>query len=210
MKIILLGKPGAGKGTQAQKLVEEEKFKIISTGDIIRSEIKKGTEIGRQIQGYVSKGELVPDEFVVDLVISKLNEERILFDGFPRTLSQAKFLDQKLKIDKVIFLHVDDEIVIKRIMGRVTVSKGEKSYSFKSLEEANKFVKQNGGEIKQRKDDTLETIKKRLEVYQENTKPLIDYYKSSNKFESVDSNQSIQEVHDEIIKKINSKFYKRL
>ncbi len=204
MKIILLGKPGAGKGTQAQKLAKEEGFEIISTGDIIRNEIKQETNVGKQIKQYVSKGELVPDEFVVDLVISKLAAEKIIFDGFPRTLGQAKFLEEKLNIDKVIFLHVDDEVVINRIINRVIVVKDGKSCSFKNQEEAKEFVQRNGGEIKQRKDDSLETIKNRLKVYQENTKPLIDYYKSLNKFESVDSDQSIQEVHDDIIKKIHS------
>lgn len=204
MNIIMLGKPGAGKGTQSVKLTKEEDFKILNTGDLIRQEIHEGTDLGKEIKSFVSSGELVPDEVVTSLLMQHMNGKNTIFDGFPRTRPQAEFLDSKITISKVIFLHVEDDIILDRIEKRVDVKIDKKTVSFPDENSAQKFIEKKGGQIIQRSDSNRETIKKRLEQYRANTKPLVDYYKEQGKFYSVDSNQSIAEVHKDILKIINN------
>ena len=200
MRIIFLGKPASGKGTQALKLAAQKDFKIISTGDIIRHEIRTATLIGKQLDEYMSKGELVPDDIIVDLILSKLNYENVIFDGFPRTINQAKFLETKIKVDKVIFLHVEDEVVINRIKNRIDVLVGKKTIGFESKQKAEEYIAKHGGEIVKRNDSDEQIVKKRLNIYQEQTKPLIAYYKSLGRFESVNSDRPIEQVYQDILK----------
>lgn len=198
MKIILLGKPGAGKGTHAQMLSENFGFNIISTGDIIRNEISSKTEIGSRIEDYVNAGELVPDDLVVNLVVDNIKGEKIIFDGFPRTVEQAEFLDDKLTIDKVFHLDVPDELIINRLISRAFVKKGSETIIFANNDEAKTYVTKNGGEVFKRKDDNKKTITTRLDTYRKKTRPLISFYKERQKLAKIDSSKSIEKVHEEI------------
>ncbi len=199
--VIFLGPPGAGKGTQAQRLVEEKGFVQISTGDILREAVKKGTELGKKAKEYMDAGKLVPDDLIISIIKEKLKElegKDVILDGFPRTIPQAEALDKMLpelgrKVDAVILFSIDDEEVIKRLSGRRIDPKTGKVY----------HVVYNppppGVEVIQREDDKEEVIRKRLEVYHQQTAPLIDYYKKQNKLFVVDASKSPDEVYKEIL-----------
>ena len=201
MNIILLGKPGAGKGTQAQRLIQDINFTIISPGNLIREEIKKETPFGLKIKDLIEQGKLLDDALITELIIPHIKKaDQCLFDGVPRTIHQADILDSLSKIDKVIFLHVDDEVVLKRLTSRCMVSVNGKQLSFANKELAEEFVAKNGGEVFQRKDDIPQVIQNRLDEYREKTKPLIDYYKEKGIFHSIDANNSVENVHVEILR----------
>ena len=176
MIVVFLGPPGAGKGTQAQRLVEEKGFIHISTGDLLREAVRKGTPLGLKAKEYMERGELVPDELILQLIKEKLPKEgNVILDGFPRTITQAEALDKMLqqlgkKVDAVILFEVPDEVVIERLSGRRIDPKTGKVY----------HIKYNppppGVKVIQREDDKEEVIRKRLEVYRKQTAPLIEYY----------------------------------
>lgn len=186
MRIVLLGPPGAGKGTQAAKLVEKYDIPHISTGDIFRKHLKEKTKLGLKAKEYMDKGLLVPDELVVDIVKERLMEDDctkgFLLDGFPRTVEQADALEeelkkQNLKLDGVINIEVRDEIIIDRLTGRLVCKKCGATFH----EKFNKPKQEGicdicGGELYTRDDDKVETVKNRLDVYKKQTQPLIDYY----------------------------------
>lgn len=186
MRIVLLGPPGAGKGTQAAKLVEKYDIPHISTGDIFRKHLKEKTKLGLKAKEYMDKGLLVPDELVVDIVKERLMEDDckkgFLLDGFPRTVEQADALEdelkkQNLKLDGVINIEVRDEIIIDRLTGRLVCKKCGATFH----EKFNKPKQEGicdicGGELYTRDDDKVETVKNRLDVYKNQTQPLIDYY----------------------------------
>ncbi len=199
--IIFLGPPGAGKGTQAQRLAQEKGFIQISTGDILREAVKNGTELGKKAKEYMDAGKLVPDDLIISIIKEKLQElegKDIILDGFPRTIPQAEALDKMLpelnrKIDAVILFEVPDELVIERLSGRRIDPKTGKVY----------HVKYNPPppdvEVIQRDDDKEEVIRRRLEVYHQQTAPLIEYYKKQNKLHVIDASKSPDEVYKEIL-----------
>ena len=205
MNIILLGAPGAGKGTQAVQLAKQYNIPHISTGDIFRANIKGGTPIGVIAKSYIDKGQLVPDEVTVEIVKQRLEEDDckngFLLDGFPRNIFQATELDKISVIDKVIDIEVDFSKLLKRITGRRVCSKCGESYHIDFLEGKTACTK-CGADLIQRADDNEETVKNRLFVYEKQTAPLIEYYTNQGKILKIDGDKSIQEVFEEICKKL--------
>lgn len=206
MNVILLGAPGAGKGTQATKLVEKYDIPHVSTGDIFRANIKGQTPIGVVAKSYIDKGQLVPDEVTVEIVKNRLNEEDCLskgylLDGFPRNLFQAEELDKFSNVEKVVNISVDLSKLLKRITGRRVCTKCGESYHVDFLNGKTDCAR-CGGELIQRADDNEETVGKRLAVYTEQTKPLIEYYEKAGKLITVDGDKSIDAVFAEICEKL--------
>lgn len=212
LRTILLGPPGAGKGTQAVRIVEKYGVPHISTGDIFRENIKNGTELGKKAKEYMDRGELVPDDLVIDLATSRLMEsdckEGFLLDGFPRTVYQAEKLDEFLnannsKIDFVFDIAVTGDVLVKRISGRRVCKSCSASYhvvTFPSVKEG--ICDTCGGELVQRTDDKPETVLNRIEVYESQTKPLIEYYEKAGNLTHIDGEESLDEVFDRIVKAI--------
>jgi len=209
MNLIFLGAPGAGKGTQAKKVSEKYGIPQISTGDMLREAVAKGTELGKKAKEYMDKGELVPDEIVIGIVKERLQqpdcERGFILDGFPRTLAQAKALDEMLKelnkkIDGVINIAVPEEEVVKRIVNRRTCRNCGAVYHliYNPPKEDNKCDK-CGGELYQRDDDKEETVRERFRVYKQNTEPLIDYYRKKGVLYDVDGTKDINGVWEEIV-----------
>lgn len=200
MNLILLGAPGAGKGTQAVRIAEKYGIPHISTGDIFRKNIKEQTPIGVTAKSYIDKGQLVPDEVTVEIVRLRLLEDDAkngyLLDGFPRTLAQAEALDKIANIDTVINIDVDLDALSDRLTGRRVCSKCGESYhvSTKKDEDCDKC----GGKLMHRDDDKPETVANRLKVYTASTAPLIDYYSKQGKLVSVNGMNKIEEVFNEI------------
>lgn len=212
LRAVLLGPPGAGKGTQAVRLVEKYEIPHISTGDIFRKNIKEGTELGKKAQEYMNAGALVPDELVVDLVKDRLQQDDckngFLLDGFPRTIFQAEKLDEflsesNLKMDIVINLKVETEALIKRLTGRRVCKDCGASYHIVNIPPKKEGVCDIcGGELIQRKDDNIETVENRINVYEEQTAPLIGYYKEAGSLVDFDGEASLDEVFDAIVQAI--------
>ena len=210
MKIIMLGAPGAGKGTQAKKISAKYTIPHISTGDIFRANIKNGTDLGNEAKRYIDKGLLVPDELVVDLVADRLKDEDCkrgyVLDGFPRTIPQAKALDKVLNeqgksIDFVIDVEVPDEYIVQRMSGRRACVRCGATYHIEYAPTEIENVCDNcQAELILRDDDKPETVKKRLDVYHEQTSPLIEYYKEKNILCEVDGTMDIDEVFQTIVK----------
>ncbi len=204
MNIILLGAPGAGKGTQASKIAEHYGILHISTGDIFRANIKGGTEIGKLAKSYIDAGKLVPDEVTCDIVKDRLTWEDAksgyMLDGFPRNLFQAEQLDTFAKVDLCLNIDVDEALLMDRICGRRVCYCGE-SYHISTLNGATTCAK-CGGELYQRADDNPETVKTRLDTYNTQTAPLIDFYKKQGKLQSVTSGEGSPDEVFEQIKKI--------
>lgn len=179
MNIILLGAPGAGKGTQATRISDRYGMPHISTGDIFRENIKNATPIGLLAKSYTDKGQLVPDEVTCEIVKGRLEKEDCkngyLLDGFPRTIAQAEALDGFAKIDAVVNINIDFSLLMARLCGRRVCKDCGESYHVSTLNGETKCSR-CGGELYQRKDDNPDTVQKRLDVYSEQTAPLIDYY----------------------------------
>ena len=209
MKIIMLGAPGAGKGTQAKKIADKYQIPHISTGDIFRANIKNGTELGKKAKTYMDQGLLVPDELVVDLVVDRLSQEDCakgcVLDGFPRTIPQAESLDAALAakgetIDYAIDVDVPDENIINRMSGRRACVACGATYHIVHIPTKVEGVCDRCGEgLILRDDDKPETVKKRLDVYHEQTQPLIDYYSAKNVLKSVDGTQDMEAVFQAIV-----------
>ena len=209
MKIIKLGAPGAGKGTQAKMIADEYKIPHISTGDIFRANIKEGTELGVEAKKYMDQGLLVPDELVVDLVVDRLAQEDCangcVLDGFPRTIPQAEALDAALAskgeaIDYAIDVDVPDENIINRMSGRRACVACGATYHIVHIPTKVEGVCDRCGEgLILRDDDKPETVKKRLDVYHAQTQPLIDYYTAKNVLKSVDGTVDMNEVFQAIV-----------
>lgn len=210
MRIILLGPPGAGKGTQAAKIVDTYSIPHISTGDIFRKNLKEGTPLGLKAKGYMDKGLLVPDELVVDLVKDRLQQEDcksgFMLDGFPRTVVQAEALDKvliemEISIDAVINISVNPELLIERITGRRICKFCGATYHVKfNPSKVATTCDLCDGELYQRADDKEETVKNRLEVYADQTKPLIDFYKQKGIIRNINGQQDINDVFEDIKK----------
>jgi adenylate kinase len=205
MNIALFGPPGAGKGTQAKELIEKYNIPQISTGDILRNAISQGTKLGLEAKSYMDKGNLVPDEVVNGLVKERLQQEDcqkgFILDGYPRTTKQAEKLDEILsdlgkKIDKVLALDVPNEDIIERITGRRTSKKTGKIYHIKF----NPPIDEKMEDLVQRADDTEEVVKKRLENYELQTAPVLDYYKAQGKVVIVDGTKKPEEITKDLIR----------
>jgi len=212
MQIILLGAPGAGKGTQAKFISDHFNIPQISTGDMLRASVSKGTELGLKAKVLMEKGELVPDDLILDLVKDRISEKDcangFLFDGFPRTLDQANALKEKgIKIDCVIEIMVDDDEIIQRMSGRRVHSASGRTYHIKYNPPLKENVDDETGEpLIQRPDDNEETVRKRLAIYHEQTSPLVDFYKKSslvqngNKYIQVNGVGDISTIQEQIKK----------
>ncbi len=199
MRIILLGLPGAGKGTQAKILAEELNIPHISTGDILRQASEDRTPLGLKAKEYMDKGHLVPDDLIIDLIKERIKREDckkgFLFDGFPRTIPQAEALEKISNIDKVINLKVEDEVAIERLSGRRTCKGCGALYHIIYLPpKRERICDRCGGELIIREDDKKEAILKRLEVYREETQPLIKYYRKKGLLIIIDGGRSKEEV----------------
>ena len=201
MNLILLGAPGAGKGTQAVKIAEEYKIPHISTGDIFRKNIKEQTELGKLAKTYIDKGELVPDEVTIAIVADRLKASDCasgwLLDGFPRTVAQAEALAQIAKVDVVINIDIDLQLLKHRLTGRRVCGDCGESYHVDMLDGRMTCAKCKGA-LYQRDDDTEETVQSRLDVYQKQTSPLIAYYSEKKLLKNVNGNDSIENVFAEI------------
>jgi adenylate kinase len=209
INIILLGPPGAGKGTQAKLLEEKLGLKQLSSGDMLRSAVARGTAIGQEANSYMKQGKLVPDQVVVDVVFENIDmmtgTKGIILDGFPRTVEQAEALDKKLaeknaRIDAVIAIKVRDEKLVERVAGRYTCAKCGEGYhdKFKMPAVEGTCDKCGGHEFKRRDDDKPEKVRKRLEEYHQLTVPLIDYYAKRGKVAVIDGELSIEDVSREM------------
>ena len=209
MKIIMLGAPGAGKGTQAKKIAEKYSIPHISTGDIFRANIKNGTELGKKAKTYMDQGLLVPDELVVDLVVDRVKQDDCsngyVLDGFPRTIPQAEALDKALAamgeaMDYAINVEVPDENIVRRMSGRrACVDCGATYHIVYAPTKEENICDNCHGELILREDDKPETVQKRLNVYHEQTQPLIDYYTEKNILVEVDCPVDIEEVFAAIV-----------
>ena len=210
MKIIMLGAPGAGKGTQAKKIAAKYSIPHVSTGDIFRANIKNGTELGNKAKTYMDQGLLVPDELVVDLVVDRVQQDDCkngyVLDGFPRTIPQAEALDKALaefgdKIDYAIDVNVPDENIVKRMGGRrACVGCGATYHLVYAPTKTEGICDVCGKELILRDDDKPETVQKRLNVYHEQTQPLIDYYTGQGVLKTVDGTKNLDEVFGDIVK----------
>ena len=207
MNIILLGAPGAGKGTEASKIVDTYKLPHISTGDIFRENIKNQTPIGLLAKSYIDRGALVPDEVTCKIVEERISREDCkngyMLDGFPRTIAQAEVLDQITKIDLVINIDVDFSLLLDRICGRRVCKDCGETYHLKRLNGETKCTR-CGGELYQRKDDNPETVQSRLSVYNEQTLPLIEYYTKKGVIFNVDGSTTPEAVHEIVSAKLDS------
>jgi adenylate kinase len=212
MRIVLLGAPGAGKGTQCKKIVDRYGVQHLSSGDILRQERAKGTELGKKAQSFMDSGTLVPDNVVVDMMadaIKKVSKKGFVLDGFPRTVNQAKELDKSLvaagqKIDAVLNLMVDDKIIVRRIAGRRSCSKCGAVYHIENMKPKKDGVCDKcGGPLVQRPDDTEAVVANRLKNYYQQTAPVIDYYKLNNTVFDFDSNRDSDEVANLMFEKLD-------
>lgn len=209
MRLILLGAPGAGKGTQASLIGKQLNIPTISTGDILRAAMKNKTPVGIKAKEYVDSGRLVPDNIIIDIVKERLEspdcENGYILDGMPRTIAQADALEENgIKIDKVISIEIDAETIIERMAGRRVCQKCGATYHIQAAPPKKQGICDNcGDELIIRKDDDPETFRKRLEIFQTETKPLIEYYQKRNKLSSVCNNNSIEETNRAIMTILN-------
>jgi adenylate kinase len=209
LRTILLGPPGAGKGTQADKIVEKYNIPHISTGDIFRDNIKNGTELGKKAQEYMNKGELVPDDLVIEIATDRLLKDDckngFLLDGFPRTVYQAEKLDAFLeahgqKLDKVLDLEVGEDLLMVRLTGRRVCKACGASYHVVNIPPKKEGICDKcGGELIQRPDDNAETAKNRIDVYNEQTRPLVDYYEKAGNLARIDGATPLEETFKDIV-----------
>ena len=209
MRIILLGPPGAGKGTQAAGIVEKYSIPHISTGDIFRKNIKEGTDLGRKAKEYIDQGLLVPDELTVGLVTDRITQadckNGFMLDGFPRNVAQAGHLDAflhqvNISLDKVVNIEVDKSILVGRAVGRrICKSCGATYHVEFNPPKVEGVCNVCQGELYQRADDTEETVSKRIQVYLDETKPLVDYYSSQGIIANINGQQSINTVFEDIV-----------
>ena len=204
MNIVLLGAPGAGKGTQGQKLVEEFGIAHISTGDLLRAAVKAQSELGKQAKAYMDAGQLVPDQLVIDLVKERLAQpdaqKGFMLDGFPRNIAQAETLDGELKamgveLDAALLVDVPFDVIVERLSSRRTC----RSCGY-TAPAGTDTCPRCGGEMYQRDDDKPATIQKRLDTYQNQTQPLIDYYEGHGILKAVDGNRAVDEVYVDVKK----------
>jgi len=209
MRLILLGAPGSGKGTQAKNIAEKVGITHIASGDLFRAAATRGDELGKQAKYYMEKGLLVPDEITIKMILERIDapdcSKGVMLDGFPRTLEQAKALDQALgkkkqKIDRVFYIKVSTDELVRRLSGRFICRKCQAPYhKVSSPPKKEGKCDKCGGELYQRADDTPETVRKRIEVYTKETSPLIDYYKKSKKLVEIKGEGNIDSITGNIV-----------
>ncbi len=211
MNLILLGAPGAGKGTQAELLIEKLSIPSISTGNMLREAIANGSELGKEAKTYMDGGLLVPDDLILSIVAQRVNQpdcaNGFILDGVPRTLAQAEALDAKgVKIDHVVSIEIDDSVIEGRMTGRRVCAKCGASYHIvANPPKAEGICDSCGGELQIRKDDAPETVRKRLDVYHASTEVLKEYYAAKGKLRLVEGNQSIEGANSDILAAIGAK-----
>ena len=203
MRVVLMGPPGAGKGTQCKRLVEKYGAVHLSSGDILRQERANNTELGKQAQQYMDSGKLVPDDVIIEMMagaIKKAASAGYVLDGFPRTVAQAEAIDKALaqtdeKIDVLLNLKIDDEVIAARLTGRRSCPKCGAVYHVKNLRpQVDGICDKDGTGLIQRADDTLEVVENRLKTYHQQTEPVVDYYKNNNTVYDIDANGDADEV----------------
>lgn len=211
MRIVILGAPGAGKGTQCKRVVAEYGLAHLSSGDILRRERSEGTELGKEAQSYMDSGALVPDEVIVKMMASAVSESvesGFVLDGFPRTVNQAQELDNSLqssgqKIDAIINLNVDDELVSQRMTGRRSCPECGAVYHIENLKpKVEGKCDNDDADLVQRADDALDVVANRLKTYHEQTKPVVGYYKSNGTVIEIDANKDADEVTGFVLDKL--------
>jgi adenylate kinase len=208
LNLILLGPPGAGKGTQAKRLREDFPLLYLATGDILRAAVKEGTPLGLEAKSYMDRGELVPDDLIIRVIVDRLGDDDaadgFLLDGFPRTVAQAEALEAALSelgrsLTAALLIDVPDDVVVKRIAGRrVSVKTGQVYNVYFDPPKHEGVCDVDGSRLVQREDDQEDTVRRRLEVYREQTEPLIDYYEDRGLLKRFDGSRSETEVHDHI------------
>ena len=209
MRLILLGAPGSGKGTQAKNIAEKVGITHVASGDLFRAAATRGDELGKQAKYYMEKGLLVPDEITIKMILERIDasdcSKGVMLDGFPRTLEQAKALDQALdkkkqKIDRVFYIKVSTDELVRRLGGRFICRKCQAPYhKVSSPPKKEGICDKCGGELYQRADDTPETVRKRIDVYTKETSPLIDYYKKAKKLVEIKGEGNIDNITKDII-----------
>ncbi|MHC4299742.1 MAG: adenylate kinase [Planctomycetota bacterium] len=213
MRIVLLGAPGAGKGTQCKNIVAEHDLLHLSSGDILRQERAAGTELGNKAQSYMDSGALVPDEIIIGMMakaIKKAPASGFVLDGFPRTVNQAIELDKALngtglKIDAVLNLEIDDQLVASRMTGRRSCPQCGAVYHIENLKPKNEgLCDHDGAKLVQRSDDSLEVVARRLKTYHELTEPLVDYYKKNGTVYDFNAGKGVDEVKASIFEKLDT------
>ena len=211
MRIIIMGPQGAGKGTQAAKLEEETGATHIETGDLVREEINQGTELGQKIQEYNERGELVPDEIIIDMTKPYLDEnDSWILDGFPRNREQAQALDEMLDeidedLDKVVVLEAPDDVLVERLSGRRQSETTGEIYHVDYNPPPEEGSEEDPGPFVQREDDTEEAIRNRLETYHGQTEPLKDYYEEKGILVTVDATQDIDKVTEDVLQAVGER-----
>jgi adenylate kinase len=212
MKVVLLGAPGAGKGTQCKSIVARYNLLHLSSGDILRQERAEGTELGKKAQDYMDSGALVPDEIIIEMMakaIEKAPAGGFVLDGFPRTVNQAVELDKALvasrqQIDAVLNLEIDDNVVTKRITGRRSCPECGAVYHIENLKPKTEGIcDKDGAELVQRSDDTEEVLANRLETYHQQTEPLVDYYKKNSTVYNFDADRNPDDVRASMFEKLD-------
>jgi adenylate kinase len=208
LNLIFLGPPGAGKGTQAQRLSKDFHLPYIATGDMLREQVKEGTELGQQAKEHMDKGDLVPDDLIIKMITERMEDpdsgDGFILDGFPRTSAQADSLTEAMdrrdrRITAALLVEVDDDEVIRRISGRRVCVKNGHTYHVEADPPKHEGVcDQDGSRLIQRDDDKPETVKHRLETYHEQTEPLVEYYEERNLLRRFDGSRSPTDVHDRI------------
>jgi adenylate kinase len=207
LNLILLGPPGAGKGTQAERLQDDFPLAYVATGDILRAAVADGTDLGKEAKAYMDRGELVPDDVIIGVILDRLAEsdtaDGFLLDGFPRTDKQAEALDQALdKVDRrlsaALLIDVPEEDIVRRLSGRRVCPNGHVYHVEHNPPKAEGRCDVDGEELSQRDDDREDTIRKRLQVYREQTSPLVDYYDERDLLHRFDGTRSPTEVHDHL------------
>ena len=212
MNLIIFGAPGAGKGTQSAHLIETYRIPAIATGDILRAQRRAGTALGDQVKGYMDRGELVPDQLMIDIIQERLQKpdarDGFILDGFPRTVAQARALDEMLtrlgrRIDAVIYLRVSRQVLIDRLAHRYSCRTCDAVYNF-TPEQAHSLPRctVDGGELYQRPDDKPEIVANRIDVFLKHTAPLIDYYNAQHKLENLDGQMLVDDVRGDIARRL--------
>lgn len=208
MKLILLGAPGAGKGTLAKKLIDKYNLPQLSTGDMLRTAVKESTKLGKKAKSFMDSGALVPDQLVIDIIAERLKQKDckngFILDGFPRTIAQADALGRIAKVDHVISLDIKDEVVVHRLSGRRTCKACGAIFHIENLKpKVSGKCDSCKGELYQRDDDKEETIRNRLKTFNSQTKPLIDYYSKKNLLVNLDAEQEPDKVFEECVEKLS-------
>jgi len=213
MRIVLLGAPGAGKGTQCKRIVAKYGVVHLSSGDILRQERAAGTELGKKAQSYMDSGGLVPDNLIVEMMVGAINkasQKGFVLDGFPRTVNQAAELDKLLgrngkKIDAVLNLEINEQVVVKRMSGRRSCSKCGAVYHIENLKpKTDGICDHDGTKLVQRPDDNPDVVTNRLKTYHQQTRPVVDYYKNNNAVCNINANEDADKVSTLMFKKLDA------